>query len=94
MTRVELSAAAALFLFGSAPLGCIGAEALAYDLCGSDASCESDPDCPAEPPNSGVKCDLADNAECFYCPENERRDVHVYECGSGRWARRSNTDCN
>ncbi|MBW2524234.1 MAG: hypothetical protein JRI23_08670 [Deltaproteobacteria bacterium] len=63
-----------------------------YDLC-NEGACQSDSECPGEPPTGGTQCDIPDGSNCYYCRENERYDAHHYECDNGRWERRSNEDC-
>ncbi len=89
-----LLAAGAWTMVLTSPVACV-TEAALKDLCDDDATCTSAPDCPSEPPNQGVACDLAAGAECYYCSDGGRIDASHYTCNTnGRWDRNPNTDCN
>lgn len=86
-------AGAVLLLLAGATVACLS-EAAIKDLCSDDATCENDPDCPMEPPNQGIRCELPADAACFYCTEGGRIDASHYVCNAnGRWDREPNTDC-
>jgi hypothetical protein len=81
-----------LWVVLAAAAGCV-TETHLKDLCEDDAVCESDADCPIEPPNAGVDCDLGEGAACYYCSEGERVDASFYACSGARWMRNANVDC-
>jgi hypothetical protein len=101
MKATPFVSAAGLIAMLLSPVACV-TEAAIKDLCSDDASCTSDAACPQEPPNQGVRCDLDEGAECFYCTEGDRIDASHYECidntpnnndDTRRWNRLANSDC-